>query len=108
MPITILRALPELAAIRTPRKHRPVLLRLMAEYRLFLTLQIIGADRHDALDFMRLPLFPRSAIQPNLEVLPLLAHRSHGVKNRVGANTVRTVRIGQVAGHVDLRRFKAL
>ena len=66
----------------------------------------LGAERHDALDLVRLPFLPGAAVQPDLEVLALLAHGTHRLEDRLGADPVRAVRVGQLAGDVDLRRLQ--
>src|SRR5262249_1442483 len=47
--VAVLGALPELAAVSAAGEHRPVLLRLVAEDRLLLALDVVRAERHDAL-----------------------------------------------------------
>src|SRR5262245_303685 len=106
--VAVFGALPEFAAIRAAGKHGPVLLRLMAEDRLLLALQVAGTQGHDALDLVRLPFLPGAAVEPDLKLLPLATRLADGVEDGVGADAVRAVRVGQLAGNVDLRGLEAL
>src|SRR4029077_9809689 len=65
--VTVLRPLPALTPIDAARKHRAVLLRLMPKDRHLLSLQIHGAERHHALDLVRLPFLPGAAIKPDFK-----------------------------------------
>src|SRR5438445_6208 len=70
LPVAVPGTLPELAPVRAAGEHGPVLLRLVAEDGHLLALDVVGPQRHHALDDVRLPLLPRAAVQPDLEVLP--------------------------------------
>ena len=89
-----------------PGKQRPVLLRLVLEDGGPLAVHFGRAERHGHFDFVRTPFVPRAAIQPHfavgkpIVVLAALAGREHGVE----AHAMRAVRIGQIAGRVDLVR----
>src|SRR5262249_29584776 len=76
--------LPELTVAQPARDHRPFLLRLVAENRQLLALQIGRAQRHHPLDLVRLPPPPGAAVEPDLELLALLPHLAHRREHRVG------------------------
>src|SRR5262245_47349334 len=98
-------ALPELPAVDTAGKHAPVCLTLITEDGQFFPLEVFGTKRDDALDLVRLPFLPGTAVKPGFEVLSRRADPAHRLENRVGADPMRAVRIGQVAGYVDLSRL---
>ncbi len=57
---------------------------------------------------MGFPLLPGATIEPDLERQPLLANFLDGAKYGVGTDPVRAMRIGEIAGHIDLRRLQPL
>src|SRR5262249_8732932 len=89
--VAVLGALPEFTAVHAAGEHGAVLLRLMAEDGRLLALQVARAERHDPFNFVRLPLFPGAAIEPDLEVLALGADAADGIEDRVGADTMCAV-----------------
>src|SRR5438093_9470922 len=102
MAVAVLGALPEFAWVDAARKHGPILLRLVPENSQLFPFQIIRADRHDPINLMRLPFLPGAAVLPDLEALTLAPDLADTLINGVGANPVGAVRVGQVAGHVNL------
>ncbi len=69
-----------------------------------------GRDGHGHLDLLGLPLLPRAAVEPDFAVVvPRLAlHAVDGLEDGAEADAVRAVRVGQVAGGVDLVRLDLL
>src|SRR5205085_9354172 len=104
--ITIFRALPEFALIGAAGKHRPILLRLMAEDGELFPFHFCRTKRHHALDLVRLPFFPSAAVEPDFELLALSANLAHSLKYSLGTNPMGAVRIGQFACYVNLGRLK--
>src|SRR6516225_6223660 len=102
MAIAIFGALPKFARVDAAGKHGPVFLRLVPENSEFFPVQIVGTNRHDAVDLMRLPFLPGPAILPNFKVLTLTPDFADSLHDGVEADPVRSVRIGQIAGHVNL------
>src|SRR5688572_25662622 len=86
VPVAVLSPLPELAPVGVAGEHRLVLLRLVTEDGDLLPLDVVGTERHDALDLVRLPLLPGAAVLPDLGALAFLPHFAHGLKNGVGAH----------------------
>ena len=70
-----------------------------------------GRERDGHLDFFRLPFLPGAAIEPDFAVFePGLRsfRRSKRFEDGGQADAVRAVRIGEIAGGVNLVRFELL
>src|SRR5262249_16685289 len=106
--IAVLGTLPELAPIRAAGKHRPVLLRLMAEGCLLLALDIVGTQWHHALDNVWIPLFPRSPIEPDLKLLSPGAGLANCLEDGLSAHPMSAVRVRHFSGDINLKRLNTL
>src|SRR5437588_310655 len=71
-------------------------------------LQIVRTDGNDTVHLVRPPFLPGAAVKPDLEVQTRFPDFLYGAKDCVGAYAVRAVRIGKIAGHIDLRRLEPL
>src|SRR5712692_5169740 len=74
----------------------------------FLAFQVVGTDGYYPVNFVRCPFLPGATVEPDLELKSFLPYLTYGPEDGVGTNPVRTVWVGKVAGHVDLRRFEPL
>src|SRR5436305_59356 len=86
MAVAVFGPLPELPAVHTPGEHGSVLLRLMAEDGEFLPFEIVGADRHHAIDFVRRPFLPGTPVEPDFKLEAFLPNLMDGPKDGVGTN----------------------
>ena len=102
MAIAIFGTLPKFARVDAAGKHGPVLLRLVPENGEFFPFQIVRTDRHHAVDLMRLPFLPSPAILPNFKVLALAPDLANPLHDSIEADPVGAVRIGEVAGDINL------
>ena len=108
--VAVLGPLPELARVVGAGEQRRVLLALVLEDGDALAGHLIRRERNGHLDLIRVPLGPGAAVQPHVAVLQpgAVLEPLQGLEDRRQAHAVRAVRVGEVAGGVDLVGLDAL
>ena len=104
--VAVLRPLPELARV-VARERGAIVLRTVLVNGFALDGKLCRADGHGHIHFLDFPFHPRAAVPPRVALLkPIIpVHNVIGAQDGVKANPVRAVRVGKVAGGINLVRF---
>jgi len=108
-PVAVFSALPEFALVEAG-EHRAVFLGLVFEDGHAFAMELVGGKGDGHFDFFRLPFLPGAAIEPDFAGLHPIAIRQSLERFEDGGEThpMRPVRVGEIAGGVNLVRLGLL